>query len=189
MSEHNASFDGGFLNLLSVTRFYISRWYGTQVTLFVALVVSSVACLVVFCWGVALHEQEFQLARERHGLPRPELTTRVHPTPTYTAVDLPPFSTSNVARTFNGIADEIHVPVDEVVYVFDSDANAPYRRYRITLTAKAAYPEVRKFVAVLASEMPNMALDSIRCTRSEVTAPTLGCELVFSAFFTKAERG
>lgn len=154
-----------------------------------ALVVSGVAGLAVACGFVAVHQQGVQLERERQEMPRLGLARPVHAAPIYTAVDLPQFSTSGIVKTLNSIAKDEHVPLDEVAYVLDSTANLPYRRYRITLTANAAYPQVRKFVAVLAFEMPNMVLDSIRCARPDADAGTLGCELAFSAFFSKAEHG
>jgi hypothetical protein len=107
--------------------------------------------------------------------------------PVSTSISLPPLAGATVVKTFNSIAEELHVPLEEVAYSLDTADRTPYLRYRITLTAKSSYAEIRKFLAVLSSEMPNTALDSIRCARPDAAAVTLGCELAFSAFFSRSK--
>lgn len=105
------------------------------------------------------------------------------------AIALPQLQSAEIVKTFNNIADDLHVPLEEVAYSLDNADRTPYLRYRITLTTKVGYSEIRKFLAVVSSEMPNAALDNIRCSRTDAAAPVLGCELVFSAFFSKADHG
>lgn len=102
-----------------------------------------------------------------------------------TAPDLPQMQSAAVVKSFNAIAVDLHVPLEEVAYSLDNSDRTPYVKYRITVTTNVGYSEIRKFLAVLSSEMPNVALDSIRCSRTDATLATLGCELVFSAFFSK----
>jgi len=83
------------------------------------------------------------------------------------------------------VASSVALPVDEVTYVLEASDSKPYLRYRITMNVKTRYAEVRKFVAALASEMPHVALDSIRCAREAAVPQPLSCDLAFSAFFAK----
>ena len=103
--------------------------------------------------------------------------------------DLPLFSPSIAVETFTETARDVGLPIDELTYAMEGAHDQPYRRYRISMSVKAGYPEVRRFVAALASSMPNVALDAIRCARENATAPLLGCQLVFSAFYKREARG
>jgi hypothetical protein len=106
-----------------------------------------------------------------------------------TPVSLPQLRADELVKTFNDIAKDSAVPVDEVKYSLDSIVNVPYLRYHIILTTKAGYGQIRKFVAILSAEMPNLALDNIRCARADAAAADISCELVFSAFYSRVEHG
>lgn len=177
------------MSFLYASKFYISRFYLAQKLLFICLTFSTFIGLALAGATLSVRGQQISLAQERTQLmqPRPrelEAVTTSNPT-----VSLPSLAAGDIVKRFNGIAVDMHVPLDEVVYVLDSQPNVPYRRYRITLTTKAAYPDIRKFVAVLSGEMPYVSLDSIRCARPDAAAPTLGCELALSAFFSKPNDG
>jgi hypothetical protein len=103
--------------------------------------------------------------------------------------DLPVFSSSALTADFHTISADVKLPIDEVSYSLDSSANQPYLRYRVTLAVKTGYPEIRKFAAALVAELPNVALDSVRCGKEDAAAVTLSCQLVFSAFYRKSGRG
>lgn len=103
--------------------------------------------------------------------------------------ELPVFVASQAVEAFTTTAQDVGLPVDEVTYSLENGNDQPYRRYRISMSVKTGYPEVRRFVAALATGMPNVALDAIRCARENAAAPTLGCQLVFSAFYRRERRG
>jgi hypothetical protein len=105
------------------------------------------------------------------------------------AVSLPEFDSADFAHRFLGTASDVGLVTDEVGYALETPAGQPYWRYRITLSVKSGYPHVRRFVAALASEMPFVALDAIRCTRESIGASALACELTFSAFFRRGQNG
>jgi hypothetical protein len=105
------------------------------------------------------------------------------------AIRLPPLSSPDLARRFNSVAAQAGVPVDDISYVPDGDNGQPYQRYRLTMAVKTGYPQIRKFVAALAEDMPNVLLDAVRCARDEAMSDQLTCELAFSAVFSKADRG
>lgn len=101
---------------------------------------------------------------------------------------LPDFSSAELVDTVNQIAIEIGMPVDEISYRLEEGAN-PYLRYRVTLSAVASYPLMRRFVDQMAMQLPHAVLDEISCSRDDIAAAALGCDLSFSAFFRKDSRG
>ncbi|WP_342120719.1 GspMb/PilO family protein [Pseudoduganella sp. OTU4001] len=102
------------------------------------------------------------------------------------APDLPKFSSQDFTAQFHETAIGVGLPVDEVAYTLEQGERQPYMRYRVTLTVKGRYIEVRKFVAALAAEMPHVTLDSVHCARESTPPQQLSCDLGFSAFFHKA---
>lgn len=98
---------------------------------------------------------------------------------------LPVFSSAEFGREFLTHAVDAGLAVDEVAYVLDASASQPYLRYRVSLPVKTRYAEIRKFVAALEAAMPNVLLDSVRCSRESAGAAQLSCDLAFSALFAK----
>jgi hypothetical protein len=99
---------------------------------------------------------------------------------------LPQFSGADLVERLNNVAHALNIPFDEASYALDSSATLPYIKYRVTLTTTAGYAEIRKFLPALSAELPHMGLDSIHCSRPDLLATTLRCELAFSAFYSKA---
>lgn len=98
---------------------------------------------------------------------------------------LPKFVSHQFAAQFNETALSVGLPVDEVGYKLENDDSTPYTRYRLSMSVKTRYLDVRKFIAALASEMPHVSLDTIHCIRENAAALPLSCQLGFSAFFAK----
>jgi hypothetical protein len=109
----------------------------------------------------------------------------VKPDAAIDAVKLPKFLSHQFSAQFNETASGVGLPMDEVVYVLESDDDKPYLRYRLTMTVKTRYLDVRKFIAALSSDMPHVSLDTIQCGRESAAALPLSCQLAFSAFFAK----
>ena len=148
------------------------------------------ALLVVLLAGWAtVQRQAGNLAGEKRALLQRSPTALQTKRTDVAAIELPPLQSPEIVKRFNNIAVDLHVPLEEVAYSLDNADRTPYLKYRITLTTKVGYSEIRKFLAVVSSEMPNATLDNIRCSRADAAAPVLGCELVFSAFFSKADHG
>lgn len=103
--------------------------------------------------------------------------------------DLPLFSSADTTARFHAAASDVSLPINEVLFALDASKAQPYLRYRITLSVKTGYPQIRKFVAALAAELPNASLDNVRCAREETALTVLSCDLVFSAFFKKTANG
>ncbi|UGQ48751.1 hypothetical protein [Massilia endophytica] len=139
--------------------------------------------------AVATHaaDTEQEALRALRQSPRPPASAS--PAAASAAVPLPQFDSADFAHRFLGTARDVGLVTDEVGYTLETPPGQPYWRYRISLSVKTGYPQVRRFVAALASEMPFVALDAIRCTRENIGASALACELTFSAFFRRGEHG
>lgn len=97
------------------------------------------------------------------------------------------FDSQRFTAKFHETAADVGLPFDEVVYTLEESDELPYLRYRVTMSVKTRYLDVRKFIAALASEMPHVSMDAIRCVRETGLVQPLSCDLAFSAFFLKAE--
>lgn len=130
--------------------------------------------------GIRLQEMRLRSVVQPAAL-RPELVSH--------AVALPVFVAAEFTEQFSTISRDAHVPTEELFYVLETGTAQPFWRYRITVELKAGYPELRKWIAALAYELPNVALDTIRCHRQDVTSSGLSCQVSFSAFFRKESHG
>jgi hypothetical protein len=176
-----------YLSLLC--RFHLSRAYEAYpVQLIGTAACTALLISILAAWGT-VQRQACNLAVEKRALLQKGPTAPQTKPADVAAIELPPLQSAEIVKTFNNIAEDLHVPLEEVAYSLDNADRTPYLKYRITLTTKVGYSEIRKFLAVVSSEMPNATLDNIRCSRTDPAAPVLGCELVFSAFFSKAEHG
>ncbi len=102
---------------------------------------------------------------------------------------LPVFNSSQLVDTLNRIASDTKLPLDEIVFSLDENANQPYLRYHATLTVTARYPVIRKFVDQVRSNVTEASLDNISCTREDIRTIDLTCDLAISVFYKKSGRG
>lgn len=130
---------------------------------------------------VELASMSSRIVAGRHHAPRPVSPVTGDPAPEI----LPRFSAGPLVSAMNGVATDMQISFDEVSYTLDSSATTPFRKYRITLTAGAGYAELRKFIPAVSKALPHVDLDSIRCTRQDLSAATIACELTFSAYYNK----
>jgi hypothetical protein len=180
--------------VVQICRFYALRLYSMQ-PLAAALLAVAVVSLVISagCWfvmddirrGTAAELTAFSTAHAKR-VAAPTVAVAVAASGDR---DLPAFSSAGLTANFHAVASDVKLPLDEVSYTLDSSANQPFLRYRVTLSVKTGYPEIRKFVAALIAELPNVALDSVRCGKEDVVATVLSCQLGFSAFYRKGGHG
>ncbi|WP_373989865.1 hypothetical protein [Duganella sp. BuS-21] len=103
--------------------------------------------------------------------------------------DLPVFSSAELVDRVNQIAVGVGIPFDEVSYRLEAGASTPYLRYRVTFSTAAKYPLIRRFIDQMAMNLPHTTLDEISCSRDDIPAAALSCDLSFSAFFHKDGHG
>lgn len=178
--------------LYSYWRFHLRRL--VQIHPFMSASLSCGAFALVLAISFYVEQMHMvALARQELELQRRTAASKALNTPTSSATSvgptLPWFRSTELIAQFGQLADEIKMPIDETAYLLEEAANRPYLRYRVTLTVAASYPVIRRFVAALSENMKNVDLDSISCTRADITVAPLTCELAFSAFFRKDAHG
>lgn len=179
--------------VFSFLRFYSRRLFAVHPALFFVLIVS---ILGVISGGMLNYQQSVQLeqargdmaiafkAEEGHGAKAPPASHGGGP-----AVELPAFDSVVLVHTLNDQARDLGLQVDEVTYALDSGATTPYMRYRVALRVSDEYLRIRDFGARLASQLSNISMDSISCTRSDTGAKSVTCEMQLSAFYRRAVSG
>jgi hypothetical protein len=177
------------LRAVRFLQFYLLRCWRAQPVAMLAVLLSAAGLCVALSLSLAVErergEAQEELTALRHqrlaaARPQPSLAT-----PTIAAPELLAFDSTEVVRGFTTIVADAGLPLEEVSYALEDVREQPYLRYRISLSVKSTYPQIRKAVAALASAMPHVALDGIRCSRESTAVAALGCELSFSAFFRK----
>ena len=103
--------------------------------------------------------------------------------------DLPAFNNTQLVDVLNRVAEESKLSLDEVSFVLEENAAQPYLRYRATLTVSSAYPTIRRFLEQVRVRQPQVSLDTINCSRDDITTVELTCDLVMSAFYRKEGHG
>lgn len=182
---------GDKLAFLASLRFYLQRFYRSEPLAFsvgLASLVLAVSAFAVFLMARAQARASLAdlhtLQQEQKRKPVPTLPLAKSDVP-----ELPKFSSAVFTERFHANAREVGLVLDEVSYSLESSGDQPYLRYRTTLSVNTGYPQIRRFIAALAVNMPHVSLDAIQCGRENIAANVLSCDLSFSAFFRKNLNG
>jgi hypothetical protein len=170
--------------------FHLAKQFRQQPVAFAALLSAAFAAVLavtaMLYWSGRRDNVESTL---QVTLRRPPAPMAVAPAPSGNdAVSFPKFSSANFTDHLQSIAKDMGLAPEETSYSLESGPTQPYWRYRISFAIKSGYPQIRKFLAALSSEVPNLVLDSIRCHRENTATSGLTCELALSAFFQRASR-
>ena len=95
------------------------------------------------------------------------------------------FDSAQLVGTLAQKASQAQLPLAEISYTLDENANLPYLRYRAMLTVNANYLTIRSFVDQVLDDLADVSLDNISCIREDLKSVTVKCELAFSAFYNK----
>lgn len=104
-------------------------------------------------------------------------------------VSLPTFHNAPFVTALHKVAGKARLNINELSYVLDDAPSMPYLRYRIQFSVLSNYPSVRRFVKELNQELPYVTLDAISCSREDIVAQDVTCDLSLTAFFARGERG
>jgi Tfp pilus assembly protein PilO len=102
---------------------------------------------------------------------------------------LPAFHNASFIRSLHKVAGRSHLALNEMSYVLDEAPTQPYLRYRIQFSVLSNYPSLRRFIKDMHAEFGHVTLDSMSCSREDITFAELNCDLSFTAFFARGERG
>jgi hypothetical protein len=176
--------------LLPFLAFHVRRIRTTQPVLFVTLILSIVAFVGALCASLTMAAAGNEALARYHAL-------KVAPAKAPTPVDvlpergetLRPFSSAQMVTALNEVGARVGVVVNELTFTFDEGKTEPFSRYRASMTLNANYLAVRRYVDQVRADIPDTSLDSISCTRKGIEDAVVTCELAFTAFFKKEERG
>lgn len=150
---------------------------------------------VAMCFTLGLRFQQKELRARNHAtLQDLEASTRtVLIAPTETSSDagnhvLQAFDSADLVEMLTQTAKGAKVDIDESTLNLDNGTGQPDLRYRVSFSVTSSYPTIRRFVDDLKANVPNISLDSIKCSRSDVTTAQLGCDLAFSAYYRREAR-
>ncbi|WP_460536560.1 hypothetical protein [Chitinimonas naiadis] len=104
-------------------------------------------------------------------------------------IKLPAFKSAAFVDGLGKLADAAKLPMNEITFSLDDNADQPYLRYRATMTVEASYPAIRRFVEKVQADMDNVSLDTLNCTRADIDVAEVSCDLGLSAFYARGERG
>ncbi|WP_188567707.1 GspMb/PilO family protein [Undibacterium terreum] len=171
--------------------FYVRRQLQLRPRFIVCLSVA-LAALVVTALAAAQVAFEHLNAEEtiQEVIQQAKHRNQVIPSPSsISGTDLPRFDSAQLVEALHRVAEEVKLPADEISYALEGNENQAYLRYRVTLSVTASYPVIRKFAEHFQAQLPNVSLDSISCTRDDIAATALSCDLGLSAFYQKAVHG
>lgn len=155
-----------------------------------ALAASALVMLVIFGMYIQQWEDMCAVEHEWQDLStRMRSLGRIEPAGVKQQMALPEFQSKHLVDALGRVAQETKLPLEEVQFSLDDNGSLPYLRYRATLTVSSSYPLIRRFLDLLREEVAAISLDAISCTRADIGAPELICELTLSAFYRKGGHG
>lgn len=176
--------------LLPFLNFHLRRFWETQTILFVALVLSLFAFVcALFIWLGLTQAGKDAFVRNGYLKSQQTADTQLVPVAAVAAESLRPFDSAQAVSAFNEIAERTGIPVGELTFTLDEGKSQPFLRYRATMAVAANYLTIRRFVAMVSTDVPDVSLDTISCGRKAIDDPVLTCDLVFTLFFKKDDRG
>jgi Tfp pilus assembly protein PilO len=169
-------------------RFHVFRLLRAQPGVFGALIFSSILVVLASVMYLQQWQQvnlQAQQLSELSAQAKQQATVTLLAPVAQASFDFPVFHSAKLVDAMTQLAAESKLPINEVSYGLDDNANQPYLRYRVSLTVISTYPSIRHFVDQISVTLPHVALDMISCGREGISAAQLKCELVFSAIFRK----
>lgn len=181
---------GASLKIIHLCSFYWAKAFRYSPAASVLLLSSGLLGLASLVAFIYLSERREMLESAlKQALQREKILSTAPPKPVANSIpNLPSFSSADFTLVFHSLMRAVGIETGEVSYSLEMSPAQPYWRYRISLEVESGYSPIRTLLAALDSELPNVTLDSIRCTR-ESAALGLRCQLALSAFFRKPSDG
>lgn len=118
--------------------------------------------------------------------PTREIPTKVGEKDKSVQDSFPPFSNNakDLTKLFE-LAESNGITSSKGDYRLSNATSSYFITYEVRIPVRAAYIDLRRFTSEALSQLPNLALDGIRFTRSESTNETLEAELRLVLFYRK----
>jgi len=89
---------------------------------------------------------------------------------------------SDQIRKIYAAAERQNVQLEQGDYRASKDSAGELVRYQISLPLKGSYTQIRKFIAAVLSDLPNVSLESIQFERQRVGDPTVEAKIKLVMF-------
>jgi hypothetical protein len=176
--------------LLPFLLFHLRRYVARQTAQFALLALSALAMLTALVVSMGLSQaQADALARNAYLKSQQGADQQAVAVAPNAAVSLRAFDSAQAVKDFDDIADRSGISVTELTFTLDEGKTQPFLRYRASMTVAANYLAIRRFVDQVGTDVPDVSLDTISCSRKALDDPILNCDLVFTEFFKKDDRG
>ncbi len=176
--------------LFSLFRFHVRRQWQMQPLAFTILCVSTLAVSGAMAIYIHAWEEQETVEGAWHTIVDERPTTaHVAPEVPKSQMVLPAFRSKHLVEALDRAAREAQLPLDEIQFALEDNGNQPYLRYWATLTVSSGYPAIRRFLDRLRDELVALSIDAISCSRADIGATGVTCELAVSAFYRRGEHG
>jgi hypothetical protein len=176
--------------LLPLLSFHLRRLFDSQPYVFAALALSlGTFMLALFTWLSLIEAGNDAEKTLRAMKPNPATVMPDGPIATDAGESLRPFNSVEMVAALNAVASRTEIALNELTFTLDEGKARPYMRYRASMTVVSNYLAVRRFVDQINADIPDVSLDSISCGRKGIDDLAVKCDLVFTAFFKKDDRG
>ncbi|WP_417067838.1 hypothetical protein [Niveibacterium terrae] len=88
----------------------------------------------------------------------------------------------SLAVWLNIQAARMHLPIDEITYDSQDEPGLALRQEHASFDIGASYPVLRRFVETLSRERPDAAIESVDCSRDDLSSRELLCTLKISSW-------
>jgi hypothetical protein len=176
-------------SLFPATRFRVRRFVLAQPWFCLALAVTGVLCVLAFLALASMRHAITEATREQFELVATNRAKALQPKVAILELPLRPFDSAQAVAGLTQVADESNIVLGEVSFTLEEGVNQPFLRYRATMTVSANYLAVRRFVENVHSQLTDVSLETISCSREAITATLLKCDIVFTAYYREAEHG
>jgi hypothetical protein len=178
--------------LVHKVQFHVRSWLVLHPQLVIVLGICSLVFIISMLTAIVQsrrHSEAFAELRMTLSEQKKEPPLLAHQSQLQSGLSLPLFNSASLIESLHSAAEEAKLPIDEVSYSLEENLSQPYLRYRITLTATATYPAIRHFTDGIRRQANHVSLDTITCSREDIAAASLSCDLGLSAFYRKGGHG
>ncbi len=99
------------------------------------------------------------------------------------------FQSSHLVGLLREGAAVADVALNEIAFTVEGTPEQPYQRYRAAFEVSAPYPTVRKFISHVLSGTNGVVLDTVACSRKDISAEAVTCALSFYVAYQRTQRG
>lgn len=93
-----------------------------------------------------------------------------------------PADAPDLLRRLHRVAHDQGLVLDQADYRPVPDSDGRFTRYQIQLPAKGTYPEIRRFLVQVSSDVPGLAVDSVNFQRQQIGDAQVDAQIKLTLF-------